>query len=104
MDGHPIPDVRDVSLELLAERFGPVWDLCKQYGVTFDLECHPSERAMGDLESAGVYINYMCKKGSEGVVGLNLAGSHMEWRNVSVIEFIGGLKAFTTCATATGWW
>ena len=28
MDGHAIPDVRDVSLELLAERFGPVWDEC----------------------------------------------------------------------------
>ena len=46
--GHKIPDVREVSLELLVERFGPVLDACKKYGVTFDLECHPSERAMGD--------------------------------------------------------
>jgi len=52
LDGFPIPDARDVSLELLVERFGPVLDLCKEYGVTFDLECHPTERAMGDLESA----------------------------------------------------
>src|SRR5216684_2033918 len=37
--GHAIPDVREVSLELLVERFGPVWDACKKYGVTFDLEC-----------------------------------------------------------------
>src|SRR5262245_21451262 len=44
LGGHAIPDVRQVSLELLVERLGPVWDLCKQYGVTFDLECHPSER------------------------------------------------------------
>ena len=85
-DGHAIADVRDVSLELLAERFAPVWDLCKKYGVTFDLECHPSERAMGDLESAGDYINFMCKKGYEGVVGFNLDGSHMEWQNVSVVQ------------------
>ena len=55
--GHAIPDVREVSLELLVERFGPVLDLCKKYGVTFDLECHPSERAMGDLESASDYLN-----------------------------------------------
>ena len=59
--------------------------LCKKYGVTFDLECHPSERAMGDIESAGDYINHMCKAGYEGVVGFNLDGSHMEWQNVSVI-------------------
>src|SRR5687768_7216649 len=88
MDGHPIPDPRDVSLELLVERFGPVLDLCKKHGVTFDLECHPSERAMGDIESASDYINYMCKRGYEGVVGFNLDGSHMEWQNVSVVEFI----------------
>jgi len=80
MDGHAISDPREVSLELLVERFGPVFDLCKKYGVTFDLECHPSERAMGDLESASDYINYMCKKGYEGVVGFNLDGSHLEWR------------------------
>ena len=54
-----IPDVRQVSLELLVERFGPVLDACKKYGVTYDLECHPSERAMGDIESAGDYINVM---------------------------------------------
>lgn len=104
LDGHPIPDVRQVSLELLAERFGPVWDLCKQYGVTFDLECHPSERAMGDIESASDYINYMCKKGYEGVVGFNLDGSHMEWQNVSVVEFIREFAEFIHCAHVKGVW
>src|SRR5437762_844184 len=84
--GHTIPDVRQTSLELLVERFAPVLDLCKSLGVTFDLECHPSERAMGDLESAGDYINHMCKAGYEGIVGFNLDGSHMEWQNVSVID------------------
>jgi hypothetical protein len=58
--GHAIPDARDVSLELLVERFRPFLDLCKQKSVTFDLECHPSERAMGDLESASDYVNSMC--------------------------------------------
>ena len=76
------------QLELLVERFGPVWKLCKEYGVTFDLECHPSERAMGDIESAGDYIRHMNKAGFEGTVGFNLDGSHMEWQNVSVIDFI----------------
>src|SRR2546421_5946322 len=61
LEGHDIPDARQVSLELLVERFGPVWDACKKYGVTFDLECHPSERAMGDIASATDYITYMSK-------------------------------------------
>jgi sugar phosphate isomerase/epimerase len=102
--GHDIPDVRQVSLELLVERFKPVWDLCKQYGVTFDLECHPSERAMGDLESASDYINHMCKAGYEGVVGFNLDGSHLEWQNVSVVEFIREFKDFIHCAHVKGVW
>jgi hypothetical protein len=50
LEGHDIPDVRQVSLELLVERFGPFLDVCKKLGVTFDLECHPGERAMGDLD------------------------------------------------------
>ncbi|CAN5208008.1 sugar phosphate isomerase/epimerase [soil metagenome] len=104
MDGHPIPDARDVSLELIAERFGPVWKLCKQYGITFDLECHPSERAMGDLESAGDYINYMVKAGYEGVVGFNLDGSHMEWQNVSVVQFIREFGPYIHCAHVKGVW
>jgi sugar phosphate isomerase/epimerase len=104
IEGHPIPDPRKVSLELLVERFGPVLKLCKELGVTFDLECHPSERAMGDLESAGDYINHMCKAGFEGVVGFNLDGSHMEWQNVSVIQFIREFKDFIHCAHVKGVW
>ena len=34
---------------------------------TYDLECHPSERAMGDLESAGDYLKAMDKAGYAGV-------------------------------------
>ncbi len=99
---HAIPDVRQVSLELLVERFGPVWDACKKYGVTFDLECHPSERAMGDIESASDYINYMCKAGYEGVVGFNLDASHMEWQGVSAVQFIRELGKFIHCAHIKG--
>ena len=104
MDGHAIPDVRDVSLELIVERFGPVWDECKKYGVTFDLECHPSERAMGDLESAGDYLNFMHKKGYGDVVGFNLDGSHLEWQNVSVVQFIREFGEFVHCAHVKGVW
>jgi sugar phosphate isomerase/epimerase len=100
--GHAIPDVRQVSLELLVERFGPVWDACKKYGVTFDLECHPSERAMGDIESASDYINYLCKAGYESVVGFNLDGSHMEWQGVSAVQFIRELGSFIHCAHIKG--
>jgi sugar phosphate isomerase/epimerase len=102
--GHTIPDVRDVSLELLVDRFRGVWDLCKQYGVTFDLECHPSERAMGDIESASDYINYLNRAGFEGTVGFNLDGSHMEWQNVSVIDFIREFKEYIHCAHVKGVW
>ena len=102
IEGYKLPDVRELSLELLVERFTPVWNLCKQYGVTFDLECHPSERAMGDIESASDYINHMNKAGFEGTVGFNLDGSHMEWQNVSVIQFIREFKEYIHCAHVKG--
>ncbi len=100
--GHAIADARQVSLELLVERFAPVWDACKKYGVTFDLECHPSERAMGDLESASDYINHMCKAGYEGVVGFNFDGSHMEWQSVSAVQFIREFGKFIHCVHIKG--
>jgi sugar phosphate isomerase/epimerase len=104
IEGHAIADPRQVSLELIVERFGPFWDECRKQGVTFDLECHPSERAMGDIESASDYINHMCKAGYEGVVGFNLDGSHMEWQNVSVIDFIREFPDFIHCAHVKGVW
>jgi sugar phosphate isomerase/epimerase len=102
MDGFKIDDVRQNSLELLVERFGPIWNECKKYGITYDLECHPSERAMGDLESASDYINHMNKAGFEGTVGFNLDGSHMEWQNVSVIQFIREFAPYIHSAHVKG--
>jgi sugar phosphate isomerase/epimerase len=99
---HKIPDVREVSLELLAERFAPVFDACKKYGVTYDLECHPSERAMGDIESATDYLKAMDKAGYSSVVGFNLDGSHMEWQGVSVIQFIREFGDRIHCAHVKG--
>jgi len=104
IEGYKLPDVRDLSLELLVERFGPIWTECKKYGITFDLECHPSERAMGDLESAGDYIQHMCKAGFEGAVGFNLDGSHLEWQNVSVVQFIREFHDYIHCAHVKGVW
>lgn len=86
--GYPIPDVRDVSLEILIERFAPVFEACRRYGTKFGLECHPSERAMGDLESAGDFLRAMEKAGFGDVAGFNFDASHMEWQNVSGVEFI----------------
>lgn len=101
--GHAIPEVMDVSLEILAERFGPVFNACKKYGVTFDLECHPSERAMGDLESAGDYIRALEKAGfGKDVVGFNFDPSHLEWQNVSPIEFIREFGEYIHCAHIKG--
>jgi sugar phosphate isomerase/epimerase len=99
---YDIPDVREVSLELLVERFGPVLDACKHYGVTFDLECHPSERAMGDLESANDYLKAMDRADYSSVAGFNLDGSHMEWQNVSVIQFIREFSERIHCAHVKG--
>ena len=103
-EGHAIPDVREVSLQLLVERFGPIFQLCKQYGITYDLECHPSERAMGDLESANDYLEAMDKAGFADVVGFNLDGSHLEWQNVSVVQFIREFKDRIHCAHVKGVW
>ncbi len=99
---YKLPDVRELSLELLVERFGPVLDACKKYGTTFDLECHPSERAMGDLESAGDYLAAMDKAGYGDVAGFNLDGSHLEWQNVSVIQFIREFADHIHCAHIKG--
>ena len=104
IEGHAIDDVRDTSLQLLVERFGPVLDACKKYGVTFDLECHPSERAMGDLESATDYLKAMDKAGYGSVVGFNLDGSHLEWQGVSVIDFIREFGERIHCAHVKGVW
>ena len=103
-EGHPIPDVRQVSLELLVERFSPFLKVCRQYGITFDLECHPSERAMGDIESAHDYLNAMDKAGFADVIGFNLDGSHMEWQGVSVIDFIREFGDRIHCAHVKGVW
>ncbi len=86
--GYDIRDVRDVSFELLAERFGPVFEACKKYGTKFGLECHPTERAMGDIESAGDFLEAMAGAGYGDVAGFNFDASHMEWQNVSGVEFI----------------
>jgi sugar phosphate isomerase/epimerase len=102
LGGHPIPDVREVSLELLVERFKPVFEACKKYGVTFDLECHPSERAMGDIESATDYLAALDKAGYADVAGFNLDGSHMEWQGVSVVQFIREFGDRIHCAHIKG--
>jgi len=104
LGGFEIPDVLQVSLELLVERFKPVFDACKEFGVTFDLECHPGERAMGDLESAGDYLRFMEKAGYGSVVGFNFDASHMEWQHVSPIEFIREYGAHIHCAHIKGVW
>jgi sugar phosphate isomerase/epimerase len=100
--GHAIADVREVSLQLLVERFGPVLDTCKKYAVPFSLECHPTERAMGDLESAGDYLAALDRAGYGKVAGFNLDGSHMEWQGVSVVQFIREFGERIHCAHIKG--
>src|SRR5262249_44165536 len=70
--------------------------------VALDLECHPSERAMGDIESATDYLAAMDRAGYADVVGFNLDGSHMEWQGVSVIQFIREFGDRIHCAHIKG--
>ncbi len=92
LGGHAIPDVYKVSLELLVERFAPVFQACLKYGTTFDLECHPSERAMGDIASAGDYLAAVDAAGFAKAAGFNFDCSHMEWQGVSGVDFIRQLR------------
>lgn len=102
LGGYDIPDVRKVSLEILTERFAPFFEACKKYGLTFDLECHPGEAAMGDIESASDYLKAMEDAGFGDVVGFNLDCSHMEWQGVSGIEFIREFGEKIHCAHIKG--
>ena len=82
----PSPTSAQVSLELLVERFGPVWDAVQE--VRRDVRPGmPPERAGDGRHRVGRAItSTTCDKaGYEGVVGFNLDGSHMEWQNVSVV-------------------
>jgi sugar phosphate isomerase/epimerase len=100
--GCSIADPREVALELIVERFAPVLDLCKELRTTLDLECHPSERAMGDIESASDYLATMIGAGYEGVAGFNLDCSHMEWQNVSGVDFIREFGEHIHCVHIKG--
>jgi sugar phosphate isomerase/epimerase len=85
---YEIPNVLEVSLELLIERFQRVFETLNQYDVYFGLECHPSERAMGDISSAQDFLKACNKAGFETRVGFNLDASHMVWQGVDPIAFI----------------
>ena len=102
LGGHAIPDVRQVSLELLVERFAPVFQACLKYGTTYDLECHPSERAMGDITSAGDYLAAVDRAGFERAAGFNFDCSHMEWQGVSGVDFIRAHGERIHCAHIKG--
>lgn len=86
--GYSIPNIHQVSWQLLLERFRPVFDACIEHRVKFALECHPSEFASGDIASADDFLSLVSSAEYESVVGFNLDASHMEWQGVSVIDFI----------------
>ena len=102
LGGHPIPDLYQTSLDLLVERFSPVFQACLDYGTTFDLECHPSERAMGDITSAGDYLAAVDKAGFAKAAGFNFDNSHMEWQGVSGVDFIRTFGDRIHCAHIKG--
>ena len=84
-----IPDVRDVSAWSCWSSGSARCGTCAR--STASRSTWSATRASGRWATSSRprdYINHMCKAGYEGVVGFNLDGSHMEWQNVSVIEFI----------------
>jgi sugar phosphate isomerase/epimerase len=87
---------------LLVERFSPVFQACLNYGTTFDLECHPSERAMGDIASASDYIGAVDAAGFANAAGFNFDCSHMEWQGVSGVDFIRTFADRIHCAHIKG--
>lgn len=102
--GYPLPDVRKVSLDLLVERFRPFLEACREAGLTFNLECHPGERAMGDLESAHDYLDSLDAAGFAEVAGFNLDCSHLEWQGVSGLAFIREFAARIHSVHLKGVW
>lgn len=102
LGGHEIPDVFRTSLELLVERFAPVLQACLEYGTSYNLECHPSERAMGDLASAGDYLAALDAAGFAKAAGFNFDCSHMEWQGVSGVDFIRAYGDRIHCAHIKG--
>lgn len=102
LGGFDIPDVYQVSLDLLVERFSPVFQACLDYGTTYDLECHPSERAMGDITSAAQYLAAVDAAGFERAAGFNFDCSHLQWQNVSGVEFIREFGERIHCAHIKG--
>lgn len=83
-----IPNVHAASKRLLVDRFSPVWQACLDWDTTYDLECHPSEIAMGDIASAAEYLATVDDAGFSKACGFNFDNSHMEWQGVSGIEFV----------------
>ena len=83
-----LPDVRQVSLDLMVERFTPVFTLYSELGVKFGLEAHPTERAMGDLISALEVQNAFDAARFAHVFGWNFDASHMYWQLVDPGAFI----------------
>ncbi len=102
LGGFDIPDVYQVSLDLLIERFAPVFQACLKTGTTYDLECHPSERAMGDIASAGQYLAAVDRAGFARAAGFNFDCSHMEWQGVCGHEFIRAYGDRIHCAHLKG--
>ena len=86
----------------LVERFKPLAEACKNYGVTFGLECHPSARVIGDIELASECLATWDKAGYRDKIGFNLDISHMEWQGVSVIEFVRTFGDRIQCAHIRG--
>ena len=96
---------RRCSLELLVERFGPVLGRCAR--STASRSTWSATRASGRWATSSrpaITSTTWTRPGYEGVVGFNLDGSHMEWQNVSVVQFIREFPEFIHCAHVKGVW
>jgi sugar phosphate isomerase/epimerase len=81
----PVPDsMIEDGFKLLAERFNPILDVFKEYGIKFGLEVHPTEIAF-DLYSAEKALKALDHRPE---FGFNFDPSHLLWQGVDPVEFI----------------
>ncbi|MCB0325318.1 MAG: sugar phosphate isomerase/epimerase [Bdellovibrionales bacterium] len=78
----------DYALNVIFERFRPVWEDYRSRGVRFGLESHPGEIAAGDIVSTKRFLDRAKREGFADTVGLNFDASHLVWQHVDPITFI----------------
>lgn len=76
------------AYEVIKHRFTPIWNLHQRLEVRWGLECHPTEIAIGDEESAAMFLEMISSIYGSEFIGFNFDASHMLWQGVCPLSFI----------------